>query len=661
MESSGGVRNTPIDDAQSSEAHYCLGNALKAEGRFDEAVAAYRRAVDLEPGFAGAHASLGTVLLATNDPGGAVAAYQRAIAQRPGLAEAQAGLGTALMALKRYDQAATAFRRATDLRPDYAMAHRGLGGALLRQGNPDGALPSLQRAIALKPDDAEAHAELGSALKARGRLDEAVAACQRAIALSPHYAAAYAHLGNARLDQKRYDDAIAAYRRTIAIDDSAAEVHNNLGNALKAKDRLDEAIAAYRAAVDLRPGFAEAHSNLGVALAQHGKYDDAIASYRTAIDLRPDYADAYTSLGNTLVEQGRFEEAMACHDEALTLHPGDADAHCNKAYPLLALGRFHEGWREYEHRQRKAGARTLLVAAPPWDGGALAGKTIVVHAEQGVGDEILFASCLPDLIAGAGHCLIECEPRLGGLFARSFPTATVGGRRRADLGWLAEAPPVDAYVMQGSLMRHFRPSLESFPDHGGYLLADTAARDRFADRLAALGPGLKVGISWRNKRGTDWRDQQGAHWNDTYTAIEEWRDILTLAGVRFVNLQYDGPGAELANVEDRFGVHVHDFADLDLMNDFDGVAALISALDLVIAPGNTVAALAGALGAPVWMLTLAPNWCMFGTDRYPWFPSVTPRLRAIGADDWGAALDGIARDLGNLATAHRDDGARPAP
>ncbi len=474
-----------------------------------------------------------------------------------------------------------------------------------------------------------------------GRLQEAEAIYRDVLAARPDHADANHYYGLVALQVGRNDIAAARIGRAIAVDGRKAIYHQNLGCALKALGRLDDAVSAFRRALALRPDYADAHYNLGNALHELGRFEEAVTAYRAALEIEPDSAKTHNNLGSTLKELCRFEESVAAYRRALDGGLDGAETHHNLADSLLAMSCFEEGWREYEYRP----VRPLPVAAPAWDGGALDGKTILVHSEQGVGDEILFASCLPDLIARAGHCVIECELRLERLFARSFPTSTVYGAHRDDTDWLAMAPPIDVQVRLASLMRHLRPNIDSFPDHHGYLLPDPVARKRFADRLAALGPGPKVGISWRSMRGS--------RWHDFYTALDEWREIFGLPGVHFVNLQYDDSGPEVAEVNERLGVHVHDFADLDLLNDLDGVAALVATLDLVIAPANAVTALAGALGAPLWIFTPELNWCMFGTDAYPWFPDATVYRRTADMADWGIVLARVARDLAALIAAER--------
>jgi hypothetical protein len=265
-------------------------------------------------------------------------------------------------------------------------------------------------------------------------------------------------------------------------------------------------------------------------------------------------------------------------------------------------------------------------------------RILLVYAEQGVGDELLFASCLPELIAQAGHVVLACAPRLTSLYARSFPTATVRGcPHESSREWLADVPPLDMHIPIGSLPLFLRRTLGHFPMRVGYLQPHLLRQRRWEQRLAALGPGRKIGVAWRSLVGRQ------SH--VSCPSLEEWDVVLTCPGVHWVNLQYDGHEDELTMAQRRWGVALHTWEDLDVMHELDEVAALISALDLVIVPETMMAVLAGGLGQPVWRLAqYVCDWDILGTAVLPWFPTL--RLyRQPQPGDWSGALARIARDL----------------
>jgi hypothetical protein len=300
-----------------------------------------------------------------------------------------------------------------------------------------------------------------------------------------------------------------------------------------------------------------------------------------------------------------------------------------------------EGWLKHDSRlaqpERIADYRGLPDLRPLYAGEELTGKTLLVWSEQGVGDEIFFAGVLPDVIRAAGHCVIECDARLVPLYARSFPAAEIIPKctppharvQQADIEWQC---PI------GSLPRFFRPRIESFPQHHGYLVPDPERVAFWKQRFAALGPDPKVGITWRSKHRSTSRDLH-------YTEIGQWGPILRVPGLTFINLQYDECRAELAEARKEFGIDIHAWEDIDLMNDLDDVAALMKALDVVIAPTTTPAIMAGAVGAPAWMLlTRDITWKTLGTEGIPMFPDLRPIWRPRNVP-WDTVLESVAVKL----------------
>ena len=347
--------------ANAAVFHNNLGEAYRALRRIPEAVACYRRALELKPDYAEAHNNLGNALKDQGKLDEAVACYRRALELKPDFAEAHNNLGNALKDQGKLDEAVACYRRALELKPDYAEAHNNLGNALKDQGKLDEAVACYRRALELKPDYAEAHNNLGNALKDQGKLDEAVACYRRALELKPDYAEAHYNLGVALKEQGKLDEAVACYRRALELKPDYAEAHNNLGIAFKEQGKLDEAVACYRRALELKPDFAEAHINLGNALQGPGeagrsgrllppgtgteaglcrgtqqpgqclegpgKLDEAIACYRRALELKPDFAEAHGNLGSALEEMGDLQGAEDSFRAALRHNSRFAFAH----------------------------------------------------------------------------------------------------------------------------------------------------------------------------------------------------------------------------------------------------------------------------------------------------------------------------------------------
>jgi hypothetical protein len=420
-----------------------------------------------------------------------------------------------------------------------------------------------------------------------------------------------------------------------------AEIHNNLGVVRRAQGDLGGALHALQTALRLKPDYVEAYNNLGTVLQAQGNFAAARVMFQVALRLRPHYPEAHNNLGTVWQAQGDLSAAETAFAAALAVRPDYAEAQWNRALLWLTQGRLARGWPAYEWRWRAQNWPIWSRSMPQWTGEKLAGQRLLIRAEQGIGDELLFVSCLPDMLVQADHVVLECDTRLAALFGRSFPTATVLGCRHASTyDWLAAVPPIAAHLPMGSMPRYLRGTLGSFPPQVGYLLADSARQRCWQQRLAALGPGLKVGLAWRSLRA---RQEQ-----PTYTRLEQWAPLLTLPGIRWINLQYDDCADELRMANTRWGVQIQTWEELDLWQDIDEMAALITALDLVIAPETMVAALAGGLGQHIWRLCrYTPAWDTLGTEVSPWFPSM--RLyRQPRPGDWSGVFERMAADLRRL-------------
>jgi tetratricopeptide (TPR) repeat protein len=537
-------------------------------------------------------------------------------------------------------QAAAIYQQILQSEPNNPDALHLLGLIAHQNGQLDAAVELISQAISINPSG-PMHYNLGLALQTQGRSDAAIDSYLRAIAINPGDAKAHTNLGVLLQAQGNLDDAIKSYRRAISLNPEDAGAHGNLGVALDTQGNTDAAIKSYRRAISLNPDDATSHNSLGNALRDQEQLDDAVASFRKAITLKPDYAEAYNNLGNALRDQGQLDAAIASFHAALALNPDYLEAHWNESLALLMYGQLEEGWIKHEWRLKQkehiADYRDLLALWPMYAGENLTGKTILIWAEQGVGDELFFAGVLPDVIRAAGHCVIECDPRLVPLYARSFPTAEIIPKcypphprtRQPDIEWQC---PI------GSLPRWFRPRIDSFPRHHGYLVPDSQRVAFWKQRFAELGPAPKVGITWRSKHRSTSRDLH-------YTELRQWGPILTVPGLTFINLQYDECHAELNMARKEFAVEIHAWDDINQMNDLDEVAALMAALDLVIAPTTTPAIMAGATGAPVWMfLTRNISWKTLGTESIPMFPDLRPIWRSRNVT-WDSILETVAAEL----------------
>jgi ADP-heptose:LPS heptosyltransferase len=304
---------------------------------------------------------------------------------------------------------------------------------------------------------------------------------------------------------------------------------------------------------------------------------------------------------------------------------------------MLHSGNFAKGWRKYEWRFLKKDAVPRYLSHPRWDGSPLKHKALLVHAEQGVGDHIMFASLFHEIIKQCNHCIIECDNRLVPLFSRSFPMSIVVPVTKDK--YPPGLPSIDFKIPMGSLPLFFRPNIETFPQEKSYLIPDTQKTEEWRKRFKELGDGLRVGISWRGGKEAGVRQIRS-------TTLEQWADLFVLEEIQFVNLQYGDCAKELQEAREKLGVTIYDWEDADPLKDLDDFAAQISALDLLISVDNSTVHMAGALGIPAW--ALLPKGCdwrwMKDLDDTPWYASVR-LFRQKRHGDWREVFKNISLNL----------------
>jgi tetratricopeptide (TPR) repeat protein len=529
-------------------------------------------------------------------------------------------------------------------------------------GELDAAAAACQRILNVDPRHPDALHLSGVIAHQRGDDARARTLIEKAIKLSPRNPAYYNTLGVALLGMDRPSAAATAFGRALALDRSHAEAHNNLGNVMMRTNRPAEAEACYRRALAARPGYAVGHNNLGSALRAQGRLDAAEAAYGEALTHAPDYVGAICNLGRVLHEQARYEDALRQFDRALAIDPDHAESHANRAILLLLLGRFAEGWQEYEWRWRVKGfaatgsARTAPdLGRPAWDGSDLAGRTLLVHAEQGLGSAIQFVRYIPLLAARGGRVILECPRPLARLFASiatTTPTTDPGGTdpgtapgaSSVDLVIKGEAfPPFDVQAPLMSLPRIFATGPDAIPAKIPYLGVDPALSEHWGRRLAA-SPRPRVGLVWAgNPR----------HENDANRSmpVPALAPVLRRAGIALFSLQVGASAADRAWLGRQIQgkTPVRDLAP-DL-RDFADTAAVLGHLDLVISVDTAVAHLAGALGRPVWLLLpFVAEWrWMLEREDSPWYP--TMRLfRQAAPGDWAELMARVAATVDGITT-----------
>lgn len=657
-----------------------LGDRLFAAGRMAEAGDAYRHALQLRPDDADLWFRFGGVLASLQRRDDAVEAFRRTLALQPDNVEACNNLGLLLSGMGRVGEAEEAYRRALESQSDYADAHNNLGALLKAQGRVVEAEAAYRGAIAAKPDFTRAWSNLGLLLDDQARFEEAEAAHLRALSLEPDDATVHFNLANSYGKTNRNAEAEAAYRRALelkhdypeacgnlaallhgggqpeeaealfrralALDPQSAAAHYNLGGLLLDNRRHAEAETLLDRALLLQPDLADAHNRAGTLYKETGRPVQAEAAYRQALRLQPDGTGALTNLALLMHETERFAEAEEIYRRVLELDPAHDFAHYNLSLLHLSQQRFQEGWGGYEHRWKMKGINALRYQDRhvPWRGEALSGESMVVWQEQGVGDVILYAGMIPDLIARGVHLTVECEARLVPLFSRSFPQAQVVARSDQAHPSIAQTHWQSPL---GSLCRWLRRSPEDFAWRGPYLVPEAVRVAELRKRYRGSGTGLVIGISWRSSNY-----KVGVRKS---LPLSAWAPLLKFPGVTFVNLQYGDCGEELARLERDHGVTVLQDKDVDALNDLDGFSAQVAAMDMVISTSNSTVHFAGAMGIPVW--TLLPRgdallWYWFReTEQSLWYPGMR-LFRQDRPGDWTGLLEKVQAALPEVIAGH---------
>ncbi len=430
------------------------------------------------------------------------------------------------------------------------------------------------------------------------------------------------------------DEAAALYEQLIKAAPARPEGYVNLGRIKQDRNDLAGAEALYQQAISAVPNAAFAHLNLGVIHVGRGDDLAAAGAFEQALQLDPTLAPAHFNLAGVYQREGRVHEALAQLDGLLADHPTDLSAILAKVPLLFDMGRLEEAWAHYAHRRALFPDTNAALTAPLWQGEDISNKKILLSYEQGLGEQIMFASMVPEIIAEGADLTVECEPRLVSLFARSFPGAAVVPWQKPRHPSVTEAQ-FDMYAPMGNAGAWLRRGFEMFPAHQGYLRADP-------NRVAALRTKYQRAANGKKLVGLSWHSSAEQFGPDKSVPPSMLAPLFERGDIFWVNLQH-GDAADAIAAD----VLLRD-SDIDPLADIDGFAAQIAALDLVVSVSNTTAHIAGALGKPVYiMLPKVKNrhWYWFPNRApNPWYPSVQPCVQTVDGD-WAAVVAAVTDNL----------------
>jgi tetratricopeptide (TPR) repeat protein len=606
--------------------------------------------------------------------------YVEILLADPHAADAHHLLGVVEYQTGRFDLAVASIGKALALNPKSAIYFCNLGLAQQAMNQLSSAVASFREAVRLQPDSADAHNALGNALRSQGKLEDATAHCRKALQLRPEFPEAQNNLANCLLEQDDIAEAIKHFQEALRLRPAFPEAAKNLasalgtlGNALAAQGKLNEAVDCYQETIRLNPSSADAYNNLGNVFDRQEKVEDAIRSFKQALYLQPGKAETHNNLATIRMKHGFLNEACAGFDQALHVNPDFAGARLNRSFLRLLRGDFDHGWSDFESRLTRLACDQPDFVQPRWDGSPLHGQTILLHAEQGLGDTLQFIRYASVLRKLGGKVVVRCQPEL----LRVLSPFSDQLELVADN---AELPPFDLHAPLLSLPGILRTSSGTIPNAVPYLHADArlvkhwrkvserqatgddgCGRTRYSVRSANLKdsstphtahrtPHLLVGIAWQGNPD---------YVNDRQRSIPltHFKRLSQMPGVQLVSLQ-KGPGTDQLRIEVERPLETIESSVRDPQSailtpaldesfgPFMDTAALMRSLDLVISSDSAIAHLAGALGLPVWVaLPLVPDWrWLLERDDSPWYP--TMRLfRQTRYGQWEDVFGCIEKEL----------------
>jgi tetratricopeptide (TPR) repeat protein len=442
-------------------------------------------------------------------------------------------------------------------------------------------------------------------------------------------ATTFNHLAVAFQRSARTAESLALLEHARSLDPYKIETYLNMTTAYGLLGDNIRAMECSLEAIKIDPSSSPAFNNLGTILNNMAKFEEAQIAFQTAAELNPKNIEAFVNLGSSFSRDGNTKEAIKTFEKALRRLPKSGVTQADVILFLLSFeylkeGRLREGWKYYDSgfhpnipsSSARAVARTFT--KPRWKGQKIKNETLLVWREQGLGDELMFLSCIPDLLKIVDNVIIECDYRLVDTLQRSFPTVKVRSQYYGPApSYSAIYNDYDYHLPLGSLMRYVRPTIESFKNSGPYLEIDQQKVAKFSERLASYKDKLLIGVCWRSGNIDALRAL-------TYVGIMKWGEIFSIEDVVWVNLQYGECEEECLAAEKEFGIKIVRWPDLDLKDDLDDVFALMSVLDYVVTVATAVHHMAAATGCETLLITPKGAWNRFHLNYDPWFSNLHP-------------------------------------
>ena len=435
---------------------------------------------------------------------------------------------------------------------------------------------------------------------------------------------------------KKYQDAVSCYQKAIEINPNYIKAHNNLGNTYQELGKYQKSVKCFKQAIDINPNFETAHNNLGNAFQELGEYQDAVSCYQKALHLQPDNAEAHYNLGCVFDEIGKTRDAILSYSQAIKHDPTHSSAHYNLARAQLAVDDFKNGWKGYERREggtQKFYEKLKIPKDQIWDGGKFDGP-LIVHAEQGIGDEILYSSMFSDLLNHHKNLIISTDNRLIDLFQRSFPKIKFIGKKES-----VDMSKNSKHLLGSSLGRYFRNSLDDFKkDNKPWLVPNTRKVEEFK-KFFSSSDKIRVGLCWRSS---------GIYNSKRNVLLTDLVKIFPKDNFEIISLQYGDIQADKKNLEDQDNRQLVYFDHLNYTKDLESLAGLIYNCDLIVSIGGFTASFASVLGKQTWVIVPAvTDWVWHSHSNRTsslWFPNIRI-FRQKTINEWGFVFDRIKDEV----------------
>ena len=502
------------------------------------------------------------------------------------------------------------------------------------------------KALHIDEKSGEAWHILAIAREKCGDLKIAITCYETALKLQPESPAIANDLGRLSYRLGLLDLAERFFRFFLSKSPGHGEALNNLASVLREKNDLDGAIEMLQEALANDPTDPQLWNAIGTVVNARGDSETAAIFYAEALKFAPDHVHALYNYGNAIAVMGNIEEGITYLKRALPLFTDPMNVHTCKlslAFCYLAIGDYENGWHWYEARGKDNTHEQIhyVVSRPRWKRGMpIEGKHIFVSAEQGLGDEIMFATVLPDLlreIGPEGSLSIGVEHRLVPLFQKAFPACRVVKHHTTKhnsqpvrlFPEITDWSGYDYYALMADFLSRYRPTMGSFPPQNAFFKPDPERIAYWKAVLNGVNDKPKVGVLWKSLISHSRR-------NRYYSPFDQWKDVLSIKDIQFVNLQYGDTTAEMAEAEE-MGLSIWTPPGIDLKNDLDDLSALCVAMDCILGPANATSNIAGAAGATVWMVTQTNSWNCLGTDHFPWYPT-TRVFFSASMLEWGPVM-----------------------